>query len=51
MDAAYTGAPREASEDEGRALLEQLATMIVTEVEEGLAAGAAAAHDGERGRG
>ncbi|MGK4006414.1 creatininase family protein [Sorangium sp. So ce1036] len=47
MDAAYTGAPREASEDEGRALLELLATMIVTEVEEGLAA----AHDGARGRG
>ncbi|WP_438009405.1 creatininase family protein [Sorangium sp. So ce321] len=36
MDAAYTGAPREASEDEGRALLDLLATMIVTEVEEGL---------------
>lgn len=36
MDAAYTGAPREASEDEGRALLDLLAAMIVTEVEEGL---------------
>lgn len=37
MDAAYTGAPREASGDEGRAQLELLATMIVAEVEEGLA--------------
>ncbi|AUX41017.1 hypothetical protein SOCE26_024210 [Sorangium cellulosum] len=40
MDAAYTGAPREASEDEGRDLLDLLATMIVTEVEEGVAAAA-----------
>jgi creatinine amidohydrolase len=38
MDAAYTGAPREASGDEGRAQLELLATMIAVEVEEGLAA-------------
>ncbi|AKT39352.1 creatininase family protein [Chondromyces crocatus] len=37
MDAAYTGAPREASAEEGSDLLERLAEMIATEVTEGLA--------------
>lgn len=38
IDAAYTGAPRDASADEGRALLDLLASMIVTEVHEALTA-------------
>ncbi|WP_437716890.1 creatininase family protein [Sorangium sp. So ce448] len=48
MDAAYTGSPREASEDEGRALLDLLATMIVTEVEEGLSS--ASSHEPPPGK-
>jgi creatinine amidohydrolase len=42
---AYTGAPAEASVEEGRELTSRLAEMIVTEVEEGLAALKAAAHE------
>jgi len=38
MTEAYTGAPAEASEEEGRELTDKLADMIVTEVEEGLGA-------------
>ncbi len=38
MARAYTGAPSEATKDEGDALYAKLATMIVTEVEEALAA-------------
>jgi creatinine amidohydrolase len=34
---AYTGAPAEASRDEGNEMLERLTTMVVTEVEEALA--------------
>jgi creatinine amidohydrolase len=34
IDKAYTGAPREASAAEGRELLERLAEMVATEVEE-----------------
>ncbi len=37
MDRAYTGAPSEATRDEGYALFEKLVTMVVTEVREGLA--------------
>jgi creatinine amidohydrolase len=37
IDRAYTGAPRAATADEGRELLDKLATMIATEVTEGLA--------------
>lgn len=36
MTEAYTGAPAEASAEEGREIIDQLAEMIVTEVEEGL---------------
>jgi creatinine amidohydrolase len=36
MSAAYTGAPAEATADEGRDLYERLARMIVTEVTEGI---------------
>ena len=39
MERAYTGAPAEASEGEGEAWLAVLEEMIVTEVEEALAAG------------
>jgi len=38
MDQAYTGAPAEATEEEGDDMLDRLATMIVSEVREGLAA-------------
>lgn len=38
LDRAYTGAPAEATTDEGEEMLDRLATMIVTEVREGLAA-------------
>lgn len=38
MTDAYTGAPAEASDEEGRELSDKLAEMIVTEVEEGLLA-------------
>lgn len=41
MDHAYTGSPRSATADEGRALTELLATMVVTEVTEALARGGA----------
>lgn len=34
MDRAYTGAPREASAEEGSEMLDRLAEMIVTEIEE-----------------
>lgn len=37
LDQAYTGAPARASAEEGVDLLERLATMIATEVQEGLA--------------
>jgi creatinine amidohydrolase len=37
MERAYTGAPREATRDEGEALYEKLVTMVVTEITEGLA--------------
>ncbi|HUS23821.1 MAG TPA: creatininase family protein [Candidatus Binatia bacterium] len=37
MDSAYAGAPALATEEEGRELLERLATMIVAEVTEGMA--------------
>ena len=36
MDRAYTGAPREATAEEGEALYEKLVTMVVTEVSEAL---------------
>jgi creatinine amidohydrolase len=39
LDRAYTGAPAEATAEEGERLLDRLAEMIVTEVTEGLAAG------------
>jgi creatinine amidohydrolase len=38
LERAYTGAPAEASIDEGESLYERLTAMIVAEVEEGLAA-------------
>ena len=38
MERAYTGAPAEATREEGEALYAKLVTMVVTEVEEGLAA-------------
>jgi len=37
MDRAYTGAPSEASHDEGDDLYGRLVTMVVTEIKEGLA--------------
>lgn len=37
MGRAYTGAPAEATREEGEILYEKLATMVVTEIEEGLA--------------
>lgn len=37
MDRAYTGAPREATREEGEALYQKLVTMVVTEITEGLA--------------
>lgn len=37
MPRAYTGAPAEASREEGNDLYERLTTMVVTEIEEGLA--------------
>ena len=37
IERAYTGAPADASVDEGREMIERLATMVVTEVEEALA--------------
>jgi creatinine amidohydrolase len=37
IERAYTGAPGEASAEEGADLIERLATMVVTEVEEALA--------------
>lgn len=37
MDRAYTGAPAEATREEGEALYEKLVTMVTTEIEEGLA--------------
>ena len=37
MSRAYTGAPSEATREEGDALFEKLVTMVVTEVREGLA--------------
>ena len=36
MSRAYTGAPREATREEGEALYEKLVTMVVTEIREGL---------------
>ncbi|MDB4942557.1 MAG: hypothetical protein JWP97_2091 [Labilithrix sp.] len=38
MDRAYTGAPGEATAEEGEALYDKLVTMVVTEITEGLAA-------------
>jgi creatinine amidohydrolase len=38
LERAYTGAPAEASAEEGEAMLERLATMVVTEVTEALEA-------------
>ncbi|MBX3234215.1 MAG: creatininase family protein [Labilithrix sp.] len=40
MERAYTGAPSEATAAEGEDLYERLVTMVVTEIEEGLKAGA-----------
>ena len=37
---AYTGAPKEATREEGEGLYDKLVTMVGTEIEEGLAAGA-----------
>lgn len=37
---AYTGAPKDATREEGEALYDKLVTMVVTEIEEGLAANA-----------
>jgi creatinine amidohydrolase len=37
MERAYTGAPSEATRDEGEALYEKLVAMVVTEIEEALA--------------
>ncbi len=37
MDRAYTGAPAEATREEGEDLYERLVTMVVTEISEGLA--------------
>jgi creatinine amidohydrolase len=37
MDRAYTGAPGEATREEGNDLYERLVTMVVTEIKEGLA--------------
>lgn len=37
LDRAYTGAPSEATREEGESLYERLALMVVTEIEEGLA--------------
>lgn len=37
MPRAYTGAPREASREEGEEMLERLVTMVVTEIKEALA--------------
>ena len=48
MDRAYTGAPAEATREEGEDLLRRLTTMVVTEVIEGLAARAAANTTEER---
>lgn len=45
MERAYTGAPREATREEGEELYEKLTTMVVTEIQEGLAV--AARRDGE----
>jgi creatinine amidohydrolase len=42
MERAYTGAPREATREEGEELYEKLVTMVVTEIREGLATLAAA---------
>lgn len=36
LDRAYTGAPSEATRDEGESLYERLTTMVVTEIEEAL---------------
>jgi creatinine amidohydrolase len=41
MPRAYTGAPREASVEEGERMYERLVTMVVTEIREGLAKRAA----------
>lgn len=37
LDRAYTGAPSEATREEGESLYERLVTMVVTEIEEALA--------------
>ncbi|HEY8072738.1 MAG TPA: creatininase family protein [Labilithrix sp.] len=37
MDRAYTGAPRDATREEGEELYEKLVAMVVTEIREGLA--------------
>jgi creatinine amidohydrolase len=37
MSRAYTGAPRDATKDEGEALYEKLVTMVVTEITEAMA--------------
>jgi creatinine amidohydrolase len=37
MDRAYTGAPAEATREEGEGLYERLVTMVITEITEGLA--------------
>lgn len=37
MERAYTGAPRDATREEGEELYEKLVTMVVTEIREGLA--------------
>ena len=44
LDRAYTGAPAEATREEGDALYEKLAEMVATEVLEGLARRASSAH-------
>jgi creatinine amidohydrolase len=54
MDRAYTGAPGEATREEGEALYERLVTMVVSEIVEGLAKRAARAFErgtGDRGQG
>jgi len=43
MTRAYTGAPHEATRDEGEELYDKLVTMVVTEVREAMATAAAAA--------
>ena len=49
LDRAYTGAPREATAEEGHDLLDRLARMVATEASEGLRARALPAGPGENG--